>query len=143
MDKTYYRLRNSVALIGQLTGQFCPTMASRGETVKKVVQESGLSITTLAKKINISRAQLYLDFGNPEMSWDRILAIGKVLKHDFSQEFKDLSAGLINLVNEEPAPYVRELHECRGRLLTLQDQLIHALQTIDRYKERYGPEPTN
>lgn len=115
-------------------------MASRGEIVKRVVQESGFSVTRLAQKINISRAQLYLDFANPEMSFDRILAIGKVLRHDFSQEFKDLSTELVNLVNEEPGVYARQLHECQGRLLSLQDQLIDALRTIDRYKQRYGPD---
>jgi hypothetical protein len=140
MDKNNYTLLSFVAHTGQSTVQFCPTMASRGETVQKVVRESGFSISRLAQKINISRAQLYLDFANPEMSWDRILAIGKVLKHDFSEEFKDLSSNLVSLVNEEPAPYVRQLNECQSRLLSVQDQLIQALQTIDRYQKRYGPE---
>lgn len=141
MDKSNYSLLNFVALAGQKALQFCPTMDSRGEIVKRVVQESGFSITSLAKKINISRAQLYLDFSNPEMSFDRILAIGKVLKHDFSQEFKDLTSDLVNLVNEEPAPYVRELQECRGRLVSVQEQLIEAMRTVARYREKYGPEP--
>lgn len=142
MDKYNYSLLNSVVLAGQLSVQFCPTMASRGEIVKKVVQESGLSISRLAQKINISRAQLYLDFANPEMSFDRILAIGKVLKHDFSQELKELPADLVNLVNEEPASYVRELQECRGQLVSVQSQLIEAMRTVARYREKYGPEPT-
>jgi hypothetical protein len=141
MDKNNYLLPKNVALTGQCIVQFCPTMASRGEIVKKVVQESGLSISRLARKINISRAQLYLDFANPEMSFDRILAIGKVLKHDFSLEFKDLSSDLVNLVNEEPGVLNRQLQDCQGKLLSVQEQLINALMTIDRYKQRYGPEP--
>ena len=141
MDKNNYLLPNNVALAGHTIVQFGPTMASRGEIVKKVVQESGLSISRLAQKINISRAQLYLDFANPEMSFDRILAIGKVLKHDFSQEFKDLSSDLVTLVNEEPGLLSRQLQDCQGRLLSVQEQLINALLTIDRYKQRYGPEP--
>ena len=142
MDKKAYQFADYVALAGHFTGQFCRTMASRGEIVQQVVRESGFSVTRLAQKINISRAQLYLDFANPEMSFDRILAIGKVLRHDFSQEFKDLSPELVNLVNEEPGLYVRQLQECQGRLLSLQDQLIDALRTIDRYKQRYGPDTT-
>lgn len=116
-------------------------MASRGEIVKKVVQESGLSISRLAQKINISRAQLYLDFANPEMSWDRILAIGKVLKHDFSEEFKDLTGTLVSLVNEEPGAYVRELQDCRGQLVQIQSELIQAMKSLAHYREKYGPEP--
>lgn len=142
MDKNNYSLINIVALAGQNALQFCPTMASRGEIVKKVVQESGLSISRLAQKINISRAQLYLDFANPEMSFDRILAIGKVLKHDFSQDFKELSTDLVHLVNSSPGPSARLLTECQDRLLSVQDQLIKALQQLDRYREKYGPDPT-
>ncbi|MDJ0367312.1 hypothetical protein QMK33_19360 [Hymenobacter sp. H14-R3] len=77
------------------------------------------------------------------MSWDRILAIGKVLKHDFSEEFKDLSGALVSLVNEEPAPYKRQFDDCQDRLVSVQHQLIAALQTLDLYKQRYGPDPTN
>lgn len=141
MDKNNYILYNSVALAGHYTGQFCTVMVSRGEIVKKVVQESGFSVTRLAEKIKISRAQLYLDFANPEMSFDRILAIGKVLKHDFSQNFKEISTSLVNLVNAEPGPSERMLHECQDRLLSVQDQLIKALQQLDRYREKYGPDP--
>lgn len=114
---------------------------SRGELVKKVVQESGYSITRLASRINISRAQLYLDFNNPEMSWDRILAIGKVLKHDFSVEFRDLPSGLTTLLNEGDFSYKREFDDCQSRLLALQTRLIDALDIIARYKEKYGPAP--
>jgi hypothetical protein len=141
MDKYNYSLANYVSLAGQIAVQFCPTMASRGEIVKKVVQESGLSISGLAKKINISRAQLYLDFGNPEMSFDRILAIGKVLKHDFSNDFKEIPADLVSLVNDAPNPYRGALNECQDRLLSVQDQLIKALQLLDRYREKYGSDP--
>jgi hypothetical protein len=141
MDKNNYKLLKFVALTGHGIGQFCPAMASRGEIVKKVVQESGLSISRLAQKINISRAQLYLDFANPEMSWDRILAIGKVLKHDFSEEFKDLTGTLVSLVNEEPNSYVRELQDCRGQLVEVQSQLIQAMKSLAHYREKYGPEP--
>jgi hypothetical protein len=141
MDNSNYSLLNFVALAGQNTVQFCRTMASRGEIVKKVVQESGFSISRLAEKIKISRAQLYLDFANPEMSYDRILAIGKVLKHDFSQDFKDIPTDLVSLVNEDPSVYKSALQDCQNRLMNVQDQLITALQQLDRYKQRYGPDP--
>ncbi|MGI4870502.1 MAG: helix-turn-helix domain-containing protein [Janthinobacterium lividum] len=115
-------------------------MDSRGEIVKKVIQESGLSISHVAKKIKLSRAQLYNDFTNPEMSWDRILAIGKVLKHDFSQEFNDLSVNLTSAVNDAVGAAQRELQDCRGQLVNVQRDLINAMRIIERYKERYGPD---
>ena len=142
MDKSNYSLLHFVNPTRQSIAEFCRTMASRGEIVKKVIQESGFSVTRVAEKIRISRAQLYIDFANPEMSFDRILAIGKVLNHDFSQEFKDLSPGLVSLVNEEPVPFAAALNECRDKLLETQAQLITTMLELSQYKQRYGPDLT-
>lgn len=142
MDKSNYSFTHFVNPTGQSLADFCRTMASRGEIVKKVIQDSGFSVTRVAEKIRISRAQLYIDFANPEMSFDRILAIGKVLNHDFSQEFKDLSPGLVSLVNEEGAPYAAALNECRDKLLDTQEKLITAMQELNQYRQKYGPDPS-
>jgi hypothetical protein len=120
--------------------QFCSRMISRGEIVKRVVQESGLPVTRLAQRLGISRGVLYNDFDNPQMSFDRILAIGKIIGHDFSQHFRDLPAALVEAVNGAAAPTVLQLQECQSKLLTTQEKLIEALQIIDRYRVKYGPE---
>ncbi|MGI4833309.1 MAG: helix-turn-helix domain-containing protein [Janthinobacterium lividum] len=117
-------------------------MQARGEIVKKVVQESGLSVSRLAQKIGISRAQLYNDFSNPEMSIDRILAIGRVLHYDFSEQLRDIPRTLVQAMNGQPGPAAFQLQECQEKLLEVQSQLITALQTLDRYKSKYGPELT-
>lgn len=143
MDKSNYSLFSFVNPARQSVAEFCRTMASRGEIVRKVIQESGYSVTRMAEKIRISRAQLYLDFNNPEMSFDRILAIGKVLNHDFSAEFKDLSPGLVSLVNEDPAPFAAALSECRDKLLETQAQLINTMVELNQYKQKYGPDLAN
>ena len=113
-------------------------MVSRGEIVRKVVQESGLPLTRLAQKLGISRGVLYTDFDNPQMSFDRILAIGKIIGHDFSQYFRDLPAALVEAVNGGSTPTVLQLQECQAKLLTTQEKLIEALQVIDRYRIKYG-----
>lgn len=112
-------------------------MSHRGEIVEKAVRASGLSITRLANRLGISRTQLYDDFGNPEMTLDRIVAIGKILHHDFSEDLRDLPAGLISA----PASSSGQLQDCQSKLLVVQDQLIKAMTTIARYREKYGPEP--
>ena len=142
MDKSNYSLHTFVNLTRHTCAEFCRAMESRGEIVKKVIKQSGYSVTRMADKIRISRAQLYNDFSDPEMSFDRILAIGKVLNHDFSQEFKDLSSGLVSLANEEPAPYAAALNECRDKLLETQAQLINTMMQLNQYKQRYGAELT-
>lgn len=113
-------------------------MISRGEVVRKVVQESGIPLTRVAQKLGISRSLLYLDFANPEMSFDRILAIGKLLSYDFSQDFRDLPPALVEVVNGAPVPSSLQLQECQSKLLNTQEKLIEALQIIDRYRIKYG-----
>lgn len=121
--------------------QFCAAMIHRGEIVRKAVQESGISVSHLIEKIRLSRSQMYADFANPEMSFDRILAIGKVIHHDFSSDFKDLPHGLVEAVSGAPVPSATLLQECQSKIVSLQDQLIQALRVIDKYKNKYGPEP--
>jgi hypothetical protein len=132
------KTRIYAAFSAQAAIQLCGTMISRGQIVKRVVLEHGLPLTRLAAKLGISRGVLYNDFDNPEMSFDRILAIGKILSHDFSQDFKDLPLGLVQAVNGDTTPTVFQLNECQSKLLSVQEKLIEALQTIDRYRLKYG-----
>lgn len=45
----------------------------------------------LAKKLNKSRKYIYNLFEKNEVSLDIILQIGKIIQHDFSSDFKDIS----------------------------------------------------
>jgi hypothetical protein len=116
-------------------------MIHRGEIVRKAVQESGITVSHLVEKLRLSRSQMYLDFANPEMSFDRILAIGKIIRHDFSADFKDLPSGLVEAVSGAPVPSAHLLQDCQKKIVSLQEELISALRTISKYKDKYGPEP--
>jgi len=65
-------------------------MKHRGEIIEKVVRESGIPISIIAKSLKKSRQFVYNIFGNPNVPVDIIVLIGKITHHDFSQEFKDL-----------------------------------------------------
>jgi len=65
-------------------------MKHRGEIIEKVVRESGIPISIIAKSLKKSRQFVYNIFGNPNVPVDIIVSIGKITHHDFSQEFKDL-----------------------------------------------------
>lgn len=66
-------------------------MTHRGEIVAKAVRMSGIKITDLAKRLKKSRKWVYDSFENKSLSYDVILSIGKVIHHDFSKEFPQLS----------------------------------------------------
>lgn len=115
----------------QMAAQFCAAMESRGEVVRKVIKESGLTITRIAAAIHISRTQLYDDFSNPEMSFDRILAIGRVLKYDFSRHFRELMNKVDPRADSDEAVPMSKLVECQNKLIT-------AMELLDRYRIKYG-----
>ncbi len=65
-------------------------MQHKGEIIEKAVRESGYSITRLAKRMGKSRRWMYQVFGNRIVPVDYILAIGKIIHHDFTEEIKEL-----------------------------------------------------
>lgn len=67
-------------------------MEHRGEILKKAVYQSGVPITTLAKRLSKSRRWIYLMFENSNVSLDIVLQIGKIIHHDFKDEIKEFNS---------------------------------------------------
>ena len=98
-------------------------MLHRGEIIKKVVHESGYSITTLAKRLNKIRTWVYYNFENPNVSLDVVLEIGKILHHDFSVEMKGVV--LYSTQNKE------------ARTVTDHRIFNSAYEEVQHWKEQY------
>jgi hypothetical protein len=65
-------------------------MQHRGEIVEKAVRQSGIPLTQLTKKLGKSRRWIYNAFENPNLSLDLISEIGKIIHHDFGNDFLEL-----------------------------------------------------
>lgn len=70
--------------------EFYP-MQHRGEIAEQAIRQSGFPITVIAKRLGKSRRWMYLMFDNPQVDIDTILAIGRIIHHDFSSEIKELN----------------------------------------------------
>ena len=81
---------SSVNIISRISVNIC-TMQHRGEIIRKAVYNSGLTITEIAKSIGKSRKWMYLMFENSNVSLDLVLKIGKIIRYDFTADFKELS----------------------------------------------------
>lgn len=57
----------------------------RGKIAEKAVRESGVSLTSLAERLSVSRRTLYNYFLQPDLSIHTLLAIGKNIHVDFSK----------------------------------------------------------
>jgi hypothetical protein len=98
------------------------TSAHRGEVLQTAVTESGLSITSLVKRVGYSRSSYYNHILDPQLDFGILEQYGKVLKHDFSINFPEINN---QLLQEDPEEY--------NRPVTIEQ----AIKTAERWKEKY------
>ena len=67
-------------------------MEHRGEIIEKAIRNSGIPLTSIARKVGKSRQWVYLLFQNPNVSLNVVIQIGKIIYHDFSGEIKGLTS---------------------------------------------------
>lgn len=66
-------------------------MQHRGEIIRKVIYNSGYTVTEIAAGLGKSRRWMYLMFENSNVSLDIVLQIGKIIRYDFTDEIKEFS----------------------------------------------------
>lgn len=108
-------------------------MKNRGEIVRQEIAKSGLTMRSIADKIGVSRKTLYNWIEEINMPWERIFAIGKAIRHDFSTNFPELKKPD---VLQEPLPYyeVKSLEECLRELDYYKTKVIDLLEERDRLR---------
>lgn len=90
-------------------------MEHRGEIIEQAIRQSGISISQIAKKLNRSRQWVYVMFENPNVTFETILEIGKIIHYDFSSEIKNLNKVFT----------------------TIEDKNEHQIEDINYWKEKY------
>jgi hypothetical protein len=102
-------------------------MKHKGELLKKAVEQSGMNITIIAKKINKSRGWFYSVFKNGKISIDTLLQIGNVIHYDFTSELKELKKYKTNdssMTLQEPETQYKskDQHVWKEKYLTLLEE---------------------
>jgi hypothetical protein len=62
----------------------------RGEVLKDAVRKVSFKITTLTKRMSISRGTYYNHIEDPELSFELLERYGKILKYDFTADFPEM-----------------------------------------------------
>ena len=70
--------------------RYLPQMRHRGQLIQKAIDESGIPVKEVARRINKSRTTLYNYYSKPDLSIEIVYAIGKAIHRDFSAEISDL-----------------------------------------------------
>jgi len=100
-------------------------MEHKGEIIEKAVRNSGLAISKIAAKLGKSRRWMYLMFDNPNVPYEIILEIGKILHHDFSHDLK-----LIQMSVSEPIEHYgnKDVNYWREKYYTLLEEYNELLK---------------
>lgn len=75
----------------------------KGEIVENIVRKSGFSLKKLAERMKISRNTLYNRFRDPELGYEFIVDVGRIIHYNFSIDFPELD----NEVNELGEPWIQ------------------------------------
>ncbi len=77
----------------------------RGEIVEDIVRKSGFSLKKLSERLKISRNTLYNRFRDPELSYEFITTVGKIVHYNFTVDFPELETELNNQAHDPWVQY--------------------------------------
>lgn len=66
------------------------TKLDRGQILAAVVEASGLKKEEIAMRAGYSRSAYYKHVENPNLDYHILMAYGKAMNHDFTEEFPDM-----------------------------------------------------
>jgi predicted RNase H-like HicB family nuclease len=98
------------------------TKLNRGQILATVVEATGLNKEDIANKAGYSRSAYYKHIENPTLDYHIMIAYGKAIRYDFTEEFPDMP----KYIMEEPENNF-------NKPATLED----ALQLVERWKDKY------
>lgn len=98
------------------------TKLNRGQILANAVNASGLGKEEVAKKAGYTRSAYYKHIENPLLDYHILMAYGRAIKHDFTEEFPDMPKYML----EEPEEiYVKP------------KTIDEALKLVDLWKHKY------
>ena len=98
------------------------TKLNRGQVLAAAVEASGLGKEEAAKRAGYTRSAYYKHIENPNLDDHILIAYGKAIKYDFTEEFP----GMPKYMMEEP-------DDAYGRPKTIEE----AIKMIDLWKHKY------
>ena len=98
------------------------TKLNRGQILASVVEASNLTKEEVARRAGYTRSAYYKHIENPQLNYHILMAYGRALKHDFTEEFTDM-----------PRYIMEEVSETYGKPKTLEE----ALNLLEQWKNKY------
>jgi len=98
------------------------TKLHRGQILATAVESTGLNKEEVASKAGYSRSSYYKHIENADLEFHILIAYGKAIRHDFTEEFPEM-----------PKYVIEDPEESYGKTLTLEE----AIRQRDIWKDKY------
>jgi plasmid maintenance system antidote protein VapI len=103
-------------------------MQHKGEIIEKAVRDSGYSITRLAERMDRSRRWVYQIFESRIVPVDYILAIGKIIHHDFTEEIKELQTYKMSITKHMTSDQAQSFGNEKGEVEYWKNKYLAVLE---------------
>lgn len=127
-------------------------MPHQGEILQEAIKNSGISITRIVEEIGITRPTIYRKFKDETLDTSFVNSIGKIIGHDFSQDFtlvqqsslpftpSVLRPTVTQPVTPRVVPTSNSDNDLKQQILALQAKYIALLEAYNELLLRvYGP----
>lgn len=127
-------------------------MPHQGEILQEAIKNSGISITKIVDELGITRPTIYRKFKDETLDGSFVNAVGKIIGHNFSEDFTVAQQSSLPFTNTVTRPAVSSAvsprvsqasqgdNDLSKQLLALQAKYIALLEAYNELLLKvYGP----
>lgn len=100
-------------------------MKHRGEILQKRFEQSELKFITVRQKLGVSHNTIKNWFLMPNLEWEKVIAFGKAIGHDFRVDFPEMPDIIYSGVVEEPEETYESLPKTLDDCLKQRENWMH------------------
>jgi len=106
-------------------------MVHKGEIIKEAVNQSGVSVTQVAKGMGVTRKTIYNIFERIDVDNDTILKIGAIIHYDFSEKFPKLKK-ITTTEDPQEEYYIRNIEQLKADVDHWKGKYISLLEDYNK-----------
>ena len=107
------------------------TKLNRGQVLATAVEATGLNKEDVANKAGYSRSAYYKHIENPELDYHILMAYGRAIRYDFTEEFPDMPKYIV----EEPGDGFNKPATLEEAVLLLEKWKDKYLELLEKYNQ--------
>ncbi|MFZ5552841.1 MAG: hypothetical protein ACOZCO_06980 [Bacteroidota bacterium] len=109
-----------------------------GKIIQQKVKASGMTVIEFARKINYSRRNVYVIFKNESINTALLTKIGKVLDHDFFNDYIRPVSAADRVAEQEMEQYQKQNEKLKSKIESLEKEVdyLREINTLLKTKKK-------